>query len=357
MKAYLTKTNLILAVAALVFIWFTASVESILMPFILAFVLAYILHPVVVRLEKCRVGRGAATGVVVTGFCLFVIAVFLIIVPILQAQVLDFMRRIPQFSASVWNHLKTILLYTKENMNQAQLAELSDAVSQSVVSVLNAIGSSVSRVLSSGIAVFNMLALIVITPVVLFYVLRDWRDVQMQVKELVPKDKEQEVQSIWREINTTLAGFIRGQAMVCVILGFFYGIGLSLVGLDFGIFVGLLSGLLSFVPYFGFGTGLILSLFLGFMQGFGWGQWGGLAVVFGLGQILESYILTPYLVGNKVGLHPVWVIFALLAGGVLAGFLGILVAVPVAAVIGVLLRRGLKWYKKTSFYTGKADQK
>lgn len=357
MKAYLTKTNVILTLAVIVLLWFTVAVESVLMPFILAFVLAYILHPIVVRLERWRLGRGVATSLVVTGFCLFVVAVFLIIVPVLQAQVLDFMRRIPQFSASVWNHLKTILLYTKENMSPSQMAELSDAVSQSVISVLNAIGSSISRVLSSGIAVFNMLALIVITPVVLFYVLRDWREVQMQIKELVPKDKEKEVASVWKEINTTLAGFIRGQAMVCVILGFFYGVGLSLVGLDFGILVGMLSGLLSFVPYFGFGSGLILSLFLGFMQGFSLAQWGGLAVVFSLGQILESYILTPYLVGNRVGLHPVWVIFALLAGGVLSGFLGILIAVPVAAVIGVLLRRGLRWYKKTSFYTGKVESK
>ena len=128
------------------------------------------------------------------------------------------------------------------------------------------------------------------------------------------------------------------------------------MGLDFGILVGLLAGLLSFIPYFGFGTGLILSLFLGLMQGFGWGQWSGLAAVFVIGQILEGYVLTPRLVGNRVGLSPVWVIFALLAGGVLAGFIGILIAVPVAAVIGVLVRRGIKWYQETDFYKGKTKK-
>ncbi len=348
------KTNLIILAAVLCGIGFIVSVESILLPFILAFVLAYILHPAVVRLEKRRhISRGGATAIVVTTFCVAVVAVILIVLPLLQAQIFDFMTRIPAFSAAVWNRIKDVILYTQENASPEQMARLSDAVGQTVFTVFNAVGAGLAKILSSGVAVFNILSLILITPVVLFYVLRDWKGVQEQVKSLVPKDKEKEALDIWQEINQTLSGFIRGQSIVCLVLGVFYATGLSVVGLEFGILVGFIAGILSFIPYFGFGTGLLLSLFLGLVQGFTWGQWGGMAAVFIIGQLLESYILTPYLVGNRVGLGPVWVIFALLAGGVLFGFLGILVAVPVAAVIGVLLRRGLAWYRKTAFYTGK----
>lgn len=356
MKSYLNKTNIILTLCALGLIWFISAINDILLPFILAFVLAYILHPMVESLCRKKMSRGIVTGIVEMCFCVLIVAVFLIVIPILQAQVVDFIRRAPQFSVNVWNYIKGILAYTKENISSTQMAELSDAVSGAVMNVLTAIGASLSRVLSSGVAVFNMLALILITPVVLFYVLRDWKEIQMHVSQLVPKSREKEIKSVWEEINKTLSGFIRGQALVCLILGIFYGIGLSLTGLDFGILVGLLAGLLSFIPYFGFGTGLVLSLFLGLMQGFSWGQWGGLATVFVIGQILEGYVLTPRLVGNRVGLSPVWVIFALLAGGVLAGFVGILIAVPAAAVIGVLVRRGVKWYRETDFYKGKPQK-
>ena len=352
----LTKTHIILGLFGVCAAWFLYAIQDILLPFILAFVLAYILHPTVESLCRRRLGRGLATGLVEGGFLLLILAIFLLIVPILQTQVVDFIRRIPQFSAAVWNNLKDLLTSTRDTVSPEQLADLSDAVSGSVMHILTAIGAALSRVLSNGIAVFNLLALVLITPVVLFYVLRDWKEIQMRISQWVPKSQEKTAASIWKEIDRTLSGFIRGQALVCVILGLFYGIGLSCVGLDFGILVGLLAGLLSFIPYFGFGTGLILSLFLGLMQPLSGGQWGALAAVFIIGQILEGYVLTPKLVGDRVGLSPVWVIFALLAGGSLAGFLGILVAVPTAAVIGVIVRRLIQWYQQTDFYRGKAKR-
>ena len=353
MKNYLTKTNIILVFCLAGLIWFIGAVDAILLPFVLAFVLAYILHPMVEKLVSVKLGRGVATGIVATGFCLFVIAVFLILVPILQTQVVDFIRQIPKLSAAVWNKVNGLLDYAKDNITPEQLTELSDAVRGSVMNVLTAVGASFSRILSSGVAVFNVLALILITPVVLFYVLRDWVKIQQQVRGLMPKKQEQQILSVWEEIDRTLSGFIRGQTLVCLILAIFYGIGLFMTGLNYGILVGLMAGLLSFIPYFGFGTGLVLSLFLGIMQGLSWGQWGGLAAVFIIGQILEGYILTPRLVGDRVGLHPIWVIFALFAGGYLFGFLGILVAVPVAAVLGVVIRTALEFYQSSSFYKGK----
>ena len=354
MKTYITKTNVILILCALGLILFVGAVKAILMPFILAFVLAYILHPVVEKLVAKKLGRGISTGLVVVGFCLFVIAIALILVPLLQSQIVDFMKRIPKFSEAIWERINAVLVYAKDSISQEQLSEIYASVSGTVTRVLTAIGASLSHILSSGVALFNILALILITPVVLFYILKDWVVIQQQIGGLMPKSKEKQIMSLWGEIDRTLSGFIRGQTLVCLSLAVFYALGLFLVGLDYGVLVGLLAGILSFIPYFGFGTGLILSIFLGLMQGLSWGEWTGLATVFILGQILEGYILTPRLVGNRVGLHPVWVMFALLAGGVLFGFVGILIAVPVAAVIGVLIRRGLKWYRETDFYKGKA---
>ena len=163
-------------------------------------------------------------------------------------------------------------------------------------------------------------------------------------------------QSLMQEINTTLSGFIRGQASVCLILAIYYATSLSLIGLDMGVLVGILTGLLIFIPYIGFGIGLIFSILLGVLQGLSTGQWLWLGGIFLAGQILEGYFLTPYLVGKKVGLHPVWIIFVLLAGGMMAGFLGVLLAVPVAAVFGVIIRRLLAWYRTTNFYKGINDK-
>ena len=164
--------------------------------------------------------------------------------------------------------------------------------------------------------------------------------------------QKQKAETLMQEINTTLAGFIRGQASVCLILAIYYGIALSLVGLDMGALVGITTGILIFIPYIGYGIGLILSILLGLLQGLTMAQWICLGIVFLIGQIMEGYFLTPYLVGKRVGLHPVWIIFALLAGGMLAGALGVLIAVPMAAVLGVLLRHSIKWYKTTDFYKG-----
>ncbi|MBR6730870.1 MAG: AI-2E family transporter [Alphaproteobacteria bacterium] len=330
--------------------WFFVEISSILLPFVLAFVLAYFLHPVVTYLEQKHFSRSLATAFVTFLFCFFVIAVFLIFVPILQAQILALMVKVPQLGDILWVKIQTVILYTKENISQEQLKQISGVVSKTIFSLFNTMGSNLLKVLTGGIVFFNIISLVLITPVVLFYVLRDWLFVEKKMSDLVPLNKKEEVSSVFKEINTALSGFIRGQASVCLLLGVYYGLFLSLVGLDFGLLVGFLSGILSFIPYFGFLTGVILSCLLALVQEASVALWIGIMIVFLGGQVLESYILTPKLVGNKVGLHPVWVIFALLAGGALFGFVGVFVAVPVAAVIGVFVRRILKWYRSTPVY-------
>lgn len=331
-------------------LWFTVQISGILLPFILAFVLAYFLHPAVISLEKKHFPRAVATSVITALFCLFIIAIFLILIPILQTQVVALMVKIPAVADVLWTHIQKLMLYTKENISQEQLSQISQAVSKTIFGVFNTLGTNLLKMLTGGIVFFNVVSLILITPVVLFYVLRDWKGVEEKMAGLIPEKNKKEVKSFFGEINQILSGFIRGQASVCLLLGLFYGIGLSVIGLDFGLLVGLLAGILSFIPYFGFLTGIVLSVLLAVVQHASWDLWIGLIVVFTMGQILEGYVLTPKLVGDKVGLHPVWVIFALLAGGALFGFIGVLIAVPVAAVIGVVVRRVVKWYKATPVY-------
>ena len=226
-------------------------------------------------------------------------------------------------------------------------------LSKSIGMILKSFANGLLNILTGGVVLFNVVSMLMITPIVLFYVLRDWQGVENQMSDLIPEKNKKNVIPILQEINTTLSGFIRGQSMVCLSLGLFYGIGLSVIGLESGLLVGLLSGILSFIPYFGFLTGVILSVFLAITTHASFNLWIGIAIVFILGQILEGYVLTPKLVGDKVGLHPVWVIFALFAGGALLGFIGVLLAVPIAAVIGIFMRRLIGWYRTSVIYKGK----
>lgn len=344
------KALLIVLLLLALLVWFTIEVSSILLPFVLAFVLAYFLHPCVVKLEKWHFPRAVATGIVTALFCLFVVGTFLILIPILQTQVVALMVKLPALTNIVWEYAQHAVSYTKEKVSQEQLSQIAGAISQTIFSVANGLSARLLKMLTGGIVFFNIISLVSITPVVLFYVLRDWKGVEVKVSALIPQKNEKQVKSIWQEINTILSGFIRGQATVCICLALFYGVALSLIGLDFGLLVGLLSGILSFIPYFGFLTGVVLSVLLALVQHASMNLWIGIALVFLIGQILEGYVLTPKLVGDKVGLHPVWVIFALLAGGALFGFIGVLIAVPVSAVIGVFVRHIVLWYQKTPVY-------
>ncbi len=352
------KALLGILVVLSVLTWFFIEISGILLPFVLAFVLAYFLHPFVVSLQKKHFSRAVATSIVTCLFCLFIVSVFLILIPILQTQILSLMVKVPVLADILWEKTQSVVLYTKENIAPDQLKQISEAVSATVVSLFNTLGAKLLKLLTGGIVFFNIVSLILITPVVLFYVLRDWRCVEKKMADIIPVKNKEKVKLIFSEINTALSGFIRGQASVCLLLGLFYGIGLSVIGLDFGLLVGLLAGMLSFIPYFGFLTGVVLSCLLALTQAASLSLWIGILGVFAVGQILEGYVLTPKLVGDKVGLHPVWIIFSLLAGGSLFGFLGVLIAVPVAAIIGVFVRHIIAWYKKTPVYlaTNKEDE-
>lgn len=330
---------------------FLVEVKSILLPFALAFILAYLLNPLVGKFNG-KISRAAASGVVVGIFLLLLVLTVMLLIPLAQAQITEFISKVPLMADKLWGYIQKMIMWGRPQMSHQQLYQLSDTTTQTAVGVLNGLGTGLNHVISGGLALVNLLALLFISPIVLFYVLKDLPQMTEKSKETVPERFRPTLKAFLSDLNKTLAGFLRGQASVCLCLAFYYGIALGLAGINLGVIVGVLTGILSFVPYVGFFTGLVISALLALAGGASWGQWVALGGIFLAGNILEGYILTPRLVGRRVGLHPLWILFAVLAGGCLAGFLGVLVAVPVAAVIGVVLRWLNKLYQASAFYEG-----
>ena len=219
------------------------------------------------------------------------------------------------------------------------------------------IGGFLASIWSGGRAVFSLLSLLIITPVVAFYLLLDWDRVVVTVDRWIPLPHRETVHGLARDVDNAIAGFVRGQAVVCLCLAAFYSIGLTLTGLSSGFLIGLMTGLLSFIPFVGAASGFLVAAIVAVAQFWpGWTSIAAVAGVFVVGQGLEGYVLSPKLVGAKVGLHPVWMMFSLLAFGYLLGFIGLLIAVPLAATIGVLARFALRKYTESPIYTGQGPR-
>ncbi|QBQ55168.1 AI-2E family transporter [Nitrosococcus wardiae] len=323
--------------------------REILLPFVAGMAVAYLIDPLCDWLERKGFSRTMATSLVTAGFIFVVIAVLLLLVPLLQNQIMHLIEVLPSLIAraqdSTWPWLQ--LLQERWSID---ISQLQNAVRDQAGALIKWIGRTLASLLSSGMALANLLSLIFVTPVVAFYLLRDWDRLIARVDHLLPRKYAPVIREQVKLIDTVLSGFIRGQASVCLLLGTFYAIGLTLIGLDFGLMIGMGAGLLSFIPYVGTIVGFIAGIGLAFVQFSEWTPIALVAGVFVVGQVIEGNFLTPRLVGTRVGLHPVVVIFALLAGGALFGFLGILLAVPVAAVVGVLTRFAIKQYVASHYY-------
>lgn len=323
---------------------------GILAPFVAGMGVAYFLDPACDRLERAGLSRTLATTVVTVIFGIVVIAALVLLVPMLLGQIGDLMEWLPRYIESLYATLKPLVQDLARRLNLKGATQIQEAVSGQAGPVVGWVGGAVAGVVSGGLALANVLSLVFITPVVAFYLLRDWDRLVAWIDSCLPRAHAAVIQEQARKIDRTLAGWVRGQATVCLLLAVYYGAGLSIIGLDFGLAIGLLTGILSFMPYVGTITGFILSVAVALSQYSEWGPVIGVAAFFIAGQMIEGNFLTPLLVGDRVGLHPVWVIFALLAGGALFGFVGVLLAVPVAAVIGVLARFALGRYLESRYY-------
>lgn len=347
------KQLLYWGIAAAVFLMILWSLGHVLLPFVLGGAIAYFLDPVADRLERVGLSRVAATGLItIVGILIFVLMALLVI-PTLVNQALQLVNVAPDYARSITAFLTEKL---------PSLLDDSSTLRQSISSLGETIQSRGAQLLetalSSVASLLNVVVLLVIVPVVSVYLLLDWDRMVARIDDLLPRDHADTIRDLAREIDATLASFIRGMGTVCLILGTYYAIALMIVGLQFGLVVGFVAGLVTFIPYLGALIGGALAIGLALFQF--WGDWisiGLVAGIFVVGQVVEGNILTPKLVGSSVGLHPVWLILALSVFGAAFGFVGMLVAVPVAAAIGVVTRFAVAQYKDSLLYRGLSERK
>jgi len=343
---------LIAAVVALILLWL---LRGILLPFVAGAAIAYFLDPLASRLQRAGFSRSWATITITLVFFVLALAIIVALAPVLGEQIGGFAQRLPGYLQSLTHRIDPIWRTIKASLSTHDIEQIRTAAGDYAGTVAGWAGAVATELVGGSLAIANGLSLIFITPIVTFYLLRDWHRVTALVDGWLPPRHAKVIHQEMREIDHILAGFVRGQALVCLSLAIIYGASLTLVGLDLGLVVGLGAGLLSFAPYLGSVTGFVVSMGLAFAQSNGWELPVEVAVVYIVGNQIEANFLAPRLVGRKIGLHPVWVIFALLAGGALFGFLGILLALPAAAVIGVLARFGLRHYLESPLYTGDAS--
>lgn len=348
------RTHIYFWLAALaVLIVFLYLFRGILLPFVAGMGLAYYLDPLADWFERRGLSRMMATIIILILFLIVFVLALVIIIPLLGAQTANFIERLPSLVTQLQARISEINAGWLERLMGEDRTAVQQSFSEFLKEGAGWLTGLLRSVWSGGQAILNIAALFIVTPVVAFYLLYDWDRMMAKVNSWLPRDNAEVIRTLANEINAALAGFIRGQGLVCLLLGGFYAIGLSLAGLNFGLLIGILAGLLSFIPYVGSITGFLLSIGVALVQF--WPDYLNIALVaaiFAAGQFLEGNILQPRLVGRSVGLHPVWLMFALFAFGSLFGFVGLLVAVPLAAAVGVLVRFALRQYLQSSFYKG-----
>ncbi|SMC73864.1 AI-2E family transporter [Primorskyibacter flagellatus] len=337
------------AAVLVLLLWFLGDV---LLPFVLGGAIAYFLDPVADRLERAGCSRTLATGIITVMAIIIFVLMALLVIPTLVQQTVQLFEVAPQLFQDLQEFLTSRFpsLMDQDSAIRQSLSGLGETIRDRGGELLN-------TVLTSAASILNIVLLFVIVPVVAVYLLLDWDNMIARIDELLPRDHAPVIRQLGRDIDKTLAGFIRGMGTVCLVLGVYYAVALMLVGLQFGLVVGVVAGLLTFIPYIGAIFGGALAIGLALFQF--WGEWvwiAAVAAIFFLGQFIEGNFLTPKLVGNSVGLHPVWLLMALSVFGALFGFVGMLVAVPVAAALGVLARFGVSQYKHSILYRGQSDR-
>ncbi|EEW25122.1 AI-2E family transporter [Rhodobacter ferrooxidans] len=339
-------------VAALVFFVLLWVLGSVILPFVLGGAVAYFLDPIADRLQRLGLSRVAATATISIAMMLIVVLLVLAVIPTLFNQLTALINSAPDI-------VRKMQAFLTE-----RFPELNDRTStirqtlQSIGDTIKAQGGQLANTLiGSALGVVNAVVFIVVVPVVAFYLLLDWDRMVARIDAVLPRDHAPVVRQLARDIDRVLAAFVRGQLSVCLALGTFYSVALMAAGLQFGLVVGVIAGAITFIPYVGALIGGMLAIGLALFQF--WGDWVSIGIVggiFALGQFLEGNVITPRIVGNSIGLHPVWLLFALSAFGSLFGFVGMLVAVPVAASLGVLARFAVAQYQESLLFTGLAGK-
>ncbi len=328
--------------------------KAMLLPFVIGLAVAYLLDPLADKIEKMGLNRTLSTIAVLSCFGAVFVAVVAFSYPVLQEQLLEFVHALPVYIQKIREAALPIIAKAHEQFLMNKTVDLQQEASGYAAKVFGWASTLAGKIWNGGLAVFDLLSIIVVAPVVSFYMLRDWDVMTKKIDSWLPRRHAATIRDLARQMDAALSGFVHGQATVCVVLGSLYGVALTVAGLNFGFLIGFMAGVMSFIPYVGSIVGLATALIVA------WFQFDGemskiltVAIIFGVGQFIEGNVLTPKLVGEKVGLHAVWILFALMAGGSLMGFTGVMIAVPVAALIGVMARFLIGEYLKSRYYTGK----
>lgn len=328
--------------------------SGVLMPFILGVTIAYLLNPLVVYMGRIGISRFIATILILAAFFVSVTLALLLIIPPLYQESLQLADNMPGYIDKLWAliapHIEQIQAQMGyENLQDPIKTALQNNTDKAMKLSLDVLGGLVD----GGQAVISFFTILVFTPFVAFFMMTEWNSITKWVDGLLPRHSYDTIKELLGQVNTKLSGFIRGQLLVALSLAVIYAVALTIAGLDFGFLIGLGAGIMSIIPMVGSTLGLFISVLVAWFQT---GEWGFVALIGGIflvGQFVEGNILTPKLLGGSVGLHPLWILFALMAGGAMFGILGMMLAVPVAAVIGVLTSFTIAQYKKSSYYSGK----
>jgi predicted PurR-regulated permease PerM len=327
--------------------------RPILLPFVVGIALAYILNPLVSLIQRVGIGRGWSTFAAMSVVLAIIVGIFFLVTPLIVTQVTGLVIRLPGYVSDLQELIRGLAPQLTEWLGPERAAQVEASLTQFIGTGVEFIGNLTAQLAQSGLTVLNTIAFIILTPVVTFYLLLDWEGMVKGIDDLLPREHRREIRQVLDQIDRSMAGVIRGQGSVILVLCVYYATALSLTGLNFGLVIGLITGLFSFIPFAGFLTGFVLSMGIALVQ-FSPNWWLVVIVfmVYMVGQFLEGNVLYPKLVGQSININPVWLMFALFAFAFLFGFVGLLLAVPLAAITATLTRYALRRYKESPLYHG-----
>ncbi len=337
-------------VATSLFILTILLFKAVLLPFVMGIAVAYLLNPIVNKFGEVGFNRGPAAMMILVGFLILILGFIGIVSPIVYRELLQFGEDLPAYIERFWDMMTPVTAMVEQYIGGVEKGNLESLLKENAGSATKAAKIVIEQIAAGGQAVVDMISVAVFMPIVAYFMMKEWPAVTKWCRDLMPRHSEEVIMGLIKQIDEKLSGFVRGQITVAVVLGVAYAVALTLAGLKYGFLIGLMSGLLSVIPMVGSAVGLVVSVAVAWFQ---MGEPTFVLLIAGIfigGQVIEGNFLTPKLVGDSVGLHPLWVFFALLAGGSLLGILGMLLAVPVAAVIGVLLAFALQKYKESAYY-------
>ncbi len=334
------------------FIGFVYLFKGILMPFVLGFAVAYLLNPLVNAFGKIGVNRGISALLILGTFLIILFTAIGLLTPLVYKQSQQFADDVPGYAESLSGYIEPVVQRASILIGEDNAQHIKDSMKGQSGSAGEIAKKIISGIAAGGQAIFDTISVLVLMPIVAYFTMKEWVRITQWARELMPRDYKDTILDLLSKIDKKISGFVRGQISVAVILGISYAIALTIAGLKYGFLIGLLAGLISIIPMVGSTVGLIVSVAVAWFQAGEWSYVAIIAAIFLFGQLIEGNVLSPKIIGENVGMHPLWVFFALMAGGSLFGVLGMLIAVPMAAVAGVLLAFAIAQYKLSPYYNG-----